>query len=113
MLTEFYSSRNAAEPDRLMGRHEGGWHRRLVTSVPDARANSGVTLHGRAVWLLPGYPASAGPRDQLRRRSLSTSKVRAPTSCGIGASHGEARSVARASDTPCAQRDFIVVRLNS
>jgi hypothetical protein len=45
--------------------------------------------------------------------SFSTSIVRAPTSGGIGASHGDARSVVCASDTPCAQRLRIVIRLNS
>ena len=40
----------------------------------------------------------------LGTRSFSTSKVRAPTWAGIRASHGDARSVVCASDSPCAQR---------
>ena len=66
MLTEFYSSRSAAESDRLMGRHEGGRHQRPVTSVPNAQANSGVTLPGTAVWLFavfPGFRRAQGSID--------------------------------------------------
>src|SRR4029077_727555 len=45
--------------------------------------------------------------------SWITSNTRTPISLGIGASHGEACNVARASATPCCQRSAIVGRLNS
>src|SRR5271168_2784885 len=49
----------------------------------------------------------------LRRRSWMTSKVRAPTSGGAGASQGASVSVVSASVKPCAQRARMVDRLNS
>lgn len=42
-----------------------------------------------------------------------TSNTRTPSSFGIGASHGEACKMVRASEIPCCQRASIVDRLNS
>jgi hypothetical protein len=47
------------------------------------------------------------------KMSCITSKTRAPTSFGVGASHGEASKVVRASERPRSQGASIVARPNS
>ena len=41
------------------------------------------------------------PHDLPTRISCITSNTRTPTSCGVGASHGAACNVVRASESPC------------